>query len=166
MNTFWLKIAGFSVVAVGLVILISVFSSSEPEPKPEPKTVYDVWKQDDKRLRAKPEPKQPSKTEQAPVTKRAPDVKKVVEPAKQQFKELSEEDKVRAEQLFEMALTQRKMGRLPGMGYKKMVDYCRQIIEEYPDSIFAFKARRMLADIPERFRKQYKITDKEINPEN
>ena len=166
MNTFWLKMAGFTVVVLGLIILVKVFSTSETEPKPEPKTVYDVWKQDDKRLRAEPEPKQPSKTEQAPVTKRAPDVKKVVEPAKQQFKELSEEDKMRAEQLFEMALTHRKMGRLPAMGYKKMVDYCRQIIEMYPDSIYAFKARRMLADIPERFRKQYKITDKEINPEN
>jgi len=166
MNTFWLKIAGLAVVVLGLIVLVKSLSPSESKPKPEPKTVYDVWEQDDKRLRAEPESKQPSKTEQAPVTKQAPDVKKVVESAKQQFKELSEEDKVRAEQLFEMALTHRKMGRLPAMGYKKMVDYCHQIIEMYPDSIYAFKARRMLADIPERFREQYKITNEEINPEN
>jgi len=92
MNTFWLKIAGLAVVVVGLIVLVKSLSPSESKPKPEPKTVYDVWKQDDKRLRAKPEPKQPSKTEQAPVTKLAPDVKKVVESAKQQFKELSEDD--------------------------------------------------------------------------
>lgn len=156
-KTFWLKMAGLAVVVVvGLIILVGVFSTSEPEPEPEPeakpKTFWGQVEQDDKELRAEPEVKQPLRNEQ------------VVEESKPraQFKELSLEDKVQAGKLFEMALAQRKIGRLPGMSYKLMVDYCRQIIKEFPDSEYAFKARRMLADIPERYRKQYNITDEEM----
>jgi len=52
------------------------------------------------------------------------------------------------------------------MSYKLMVDYCRQIIEKWPGSVYAFKARRMLGEIPQRYRKQYNITEEEINPAN
>jgi len=44
-----------------------------------------------------------------------------------------------------------------------MVDPCRQIIQKFPGSEFDYKARRMLADIPERYRERYKITDDEID---
>ncbi|GAH73201.1 unnamed protein product [marine sediment metagenome] len=60
-------------------------------------------------------------------------------------------------------LSQRKMGRLPVLGYKKMVDACREIIERWPNSEYAFKAKRMLADIPARYRRQYGITEEEID---
>ena len=148
MNTFWLKVAGFAVVVVGLIILVNKFYTPKDEPKTESKSFYDVIKQDDKRLRAEPE------TEQV-AEKPKP---------KPQFEELALEDKARAEQLFEWALTQRKMGRLPSLGYKKMVDACREIIRKYPDSVYAYKARRMLGDIPQRYRKRYNITEQEINP--
>lgn len=162
MNTFWLKVAGFAVVVVGLLILVSVFSSSESEPKPEPKTIYDQWEEDEKRLRAEPVAEQPKKTEQIPVTSRRPRVEEPAEPVKRQFKKLSEIDDIEAERLFNVAIQSRKMGRLPGPGYKLMVDTCRQIIEKHPDSIWAFKAKRMLADIPERYRERYHIADEEI----
>ena len=45
---------------------------------------------------------------------------------------------------------------------KLNVDYCREIIEKYPDSSYAPRARRMLRDIPRRYRKLYKITDEEM----
>ena len=148
MNTFWLKIAVFAVVIMGAIVLVNKISRSKTELAPRPKTFSDVIREDDKRLRAEPEA--------------------VVKPAKRQFKELSEIEKVDAERLFEVALQHRKMGRLPvagGAGYRTMVDCCRQIIKKYPDSVYAFKARRMLADIPQRFRARYKITDEEINLE-
>ena len=157
MNTFWLKIAVFAVVIVGVFVLVSKFSRSKTEPAPRQKTFSDVIREDDKRLRGEPETVEPPETLET---------EEVVKPAKRQFKELSEADKVQAERLFEMALAQRKMGRLPGVSYKLMVDYCRQIIEKYPDSSYAFKAKRMLGDIPERYRRQYKITDEEINLKN
>jgi len=61
MNTFWLKIMGLAVLAVGIIILISVFTSGtdsqppEPQPKEPQKTVYDQWEEDDKRLNAEPQ---------------------------------------------------------------------------------------------------------------
>ncbi len=153
MSTFWLKVAVFAAVVVGLIVVVSKFTGLKEAGKPEPKTVYDVWEQDEERLRAEPQVRQSTKRRRTPKT---------IEPNNTQFKELSLEDKVRAEQLFEMALFERKKGRLPGMGFKQMVDYCRQIIQMYPDSVYAFKARRMLADIPLRYRKQYNITEEEL----
>ncbi len=153
MNMFWLKIAGLVIAVAGLIVVVGKFTGPKQAGKPEQKTVQDMWEQDEKRLRAEPKVQQPTTREQRPKT---------IEPDSPQFKELDIEDKVRAEKLFEMALFERKKGRLPGMGFKQMVDYCRQIIQEYPDSIYAFKARRMLADIPRRYRKQYNITEEEL----
>ena len=154
MNTFWLKAAGGVVIVVGLIMLVNVFKSSSSKQKPktteaEPNTFYDTIAQDDKRLRAEP------KTSER------------YEPNVADFKELSEEEKVDAEKLFEMAMFHKKQGRLPGIagGNKLMVDYCRQIIQKYPDSEYAWKSRRMLGDIPTRFRQQYNITEEEINPQ-
>jgi len=151
MNTFWLKAAAGVAIVVGLIMLVNVFKSSSSKqklPEPKPKTIYDQFAEDDKRLRAEPKT---SERQESNIT---------------EFKELSEEEKVDAEKLFEMALFHRKQARLPGMAsYKQMVDYCRQIIQKYPDSEYAFKARRMLGDIPDRFRQRYNITDEEINPQ-
>jgi hypothetical protein len=159
MNTFWLKIAGLAIVVIGLIILVNVFSTSKSEPKPEPKTVYDVWEEDDRRLRAEPEYVEPPKTEQAP----SPPAKQAAELPKPKFKELSEIEEVQAQRLFEYALQQRKIGRLPVTGFKPMVDACREIIQKFPGSEFDYKARRMLGDIPERYRERYKITEEEID---
>jgi hypothetical protein len=164
MNTFWLKVAAVAVVVLGLIILVNVFFS-KPEPKPKQKTVYDVWERDEERLRAEPRAQAvetaPAKKRLEPEPPRA--VKQVEGEPKPQFKELSLEEKVEAEKLFEMALFHRKSGRLPVLGYKKMVDYCREIIERWPDSEYAFKAKRMLRDIPEQYRKTYGITEEEID---
>ena len=166
MNTFWLKAAGGVVVVVGLIMLVNVFKSSSSKQKPktteaEPNTFYDTIAQDDKRLRAEPGANQTRRSV-------APKTSERYEPNAADFKELSDEERVDAEKLFEMAMFQRKEGRLPGMssGYKLMVDYCRQIIQKYPDTEYGFKARRMLGDMPARFRQQYNVTDEEINPQN
>ena len=147
MNSSWLKIAVLIVVAAVIVILVRIFlpSQTQTQPQTEPKSFYEVIEEDDRRLRAEPTLQQP---------------------ASPQFKELSETEKIEAERLFEMALAQRKMGRLPGVGYKQMVDYCRQIIEKFPGSVYAYKARITLHDIPQRYRKQYNITDEEIKIDN
>jgi len=162
MNTFWLKAAGGVVIVVGLIMLVNVFksfSSKQKPPEPKPKTIYDQFAEDDKRLRAEPDANQARRSV-------APKTSERYEPNVADFKELSDEEQVDAEKLFEMALFHRKQARLPGMAtYKLMVDYCRQIIQKYPDSEYAFKARRMLGDIPARFRQQYKITEEEINPQ-
>jgi type IV secretory pathway VirB10-like protein len=161
MNTFWLKLAGIAVVIVGVIILISVLSPSESKPQSEPakpKTVQGMWQQDEKRLRAEPNVPPPVEANQQPAEQQ-----KQVEP---QFTELLPEQQAEAERLFEWAIAQRKMGRLPGMGgtsFSQMVDACRQIIQKFPGSEFDYKARRMLAEVPSRFRKNLEITDEELD---
>ena len=161
MNTFWLKAAGGVVIVVILFIVVNRFKSSSSQQKPpEPKTIYDQFAEDDKRLRAEPGANQARRSV-------APKTSERYEPNAADFKPLSEEEKLDAEKLFEMAMFQKKEARLPGIGggNKLMVDYCRQIIQKYPDSEYAWKARRMLGTLPARFKQQYNVTDEEINPQ-
>jgi len=156
MNTFWLKIAALVVVVIGLIILVNVFWTSESEPRPQPKTFYDVAEEDDSRLRAEPKFEDIKQANQPPAPEPGP------QPVPK-FKQLSEIDYIEAERLFEFAIQQRKIGRLPVTGFKPMVDACREIIQRFPGSEFDYKARRMLADIPQRYRERYKITAEEID---
>lgn len=138
---------------MGLVVLVKSFSSSDEAGQAEkPKTFYDMAREDDKQFRPEPERRQPrirTPRSEAPV---------------QQTRKLTEEQRVQAMKLLEMALFERKKARLPGMttaSYKRMVDYCRQIIKEYPGSAEAEKARKMLAEVPLHRRERYNITDAE-----
>ena len=139
----WLKLVFSAVLIIVVIIAINFFRSSEPKPPQETKskTFQQQITEDDRKLRAEPQAQ---------------------ETAERQFRELSEIEKVGAEKLFEFAITQRKIARLPGMGYKAMVDTCRQIINKYPDSVYAFKAKRMLSEVPDELRARYKITNEEI----
>ncbi len=167
MNTFWLKIAGLAVLVMGVIILITVFTSgTDSEPKEPQKTVYDQWEEDEKKLSAEPQYKEPPATTPSvqPGTKAVQRTTPVA-PTKPEFKKLSEIEEIQAQRLFEAAMTERKMGRLPGirLGYKNMVEHCREIIRRWPDSEYAFNAKRLLADIPERYHKMYNITKEEID---
>jgi len=168
MNTFWLKLAGVAILVIAVIIIGSRFLSSDTakqaaETTKKQKTYYDVVREDDRRLRAEPniaasKPQNgiqngSGKTENA-------------EKQKPKFEELTREQEVQAQKLFEWALTQRKMGRLPGMTYKQMVDTCRKIINQFPESEYAYKAKKMLSDIPESYRRTYNITEDEIIVEN
>jgi len=108
------------------------------EQETKPKSMYDSWEEEEKRLRAKP----------------ATELK---------FKKLSMEDEIQARQLWEWVVSQRKMARLPVVGYGQMVKTCRNIIRRWPESEYAFKAKRALADLPERYRKTYNITKEETD---
>lgn len=163
MNTFWLKIAGVVVLVVVVIVAIATFSG-KGEPKKPLKTVYDQWDEDQKKLTAEPQVKEPP-TQQQPAQQ--PPRQRVVKPAEPvtepEFKELSLEEEVEADRLWQWALDQRKMGRLPGMSYKKMVDACREIIKNWPESKYAFYAKRALADLPDKDKKIHKITEEETN---
>ncbi len=177
MNAFWLKMAGLALLAVGVIVLVTVLTGPKTETKPEPteKTIYDQWQQDEERLSAAPQYRQPTAPQQRPQTstsshivqpgnlRQSPQPGPPTEPPKPQFKKLSPEDEIQAQRLWEWVKNQRKMGRLPVLGYKQMVDTCREIIRKWPQSQYAFYAKRALADLPPRYRKMYNVTDEEID---
>jgi len=47
--------------------------------------------------------------------------------------------------------------------YGLMQKACRQIEERWPDSSYAFQAKRMLEEISERYAANYKITPQELD---
>lgn len=180
MNTFWLKIMGLAVLAVVVIILISVFTSGtdsespEPEPKVPQKTFYDQAEEDKQRFLSEPQAldsqSQTTATEQAPpidnqtaaqAVPPAIEPPKPVQPVLVYFKELGEIDQIEAERLLNVAVPGRSIGRLPMTGFKLMVDSCRTIISKWPESRFAYTAKQMLADLPERYQMRYKVTEEE-----
>jgi hypothetical protein len=180
MNTFWLKVAAAAVLIVGVIILINAFSPSgskpAPEEQPKPKTFYDVAERDREkflsrpkaadRTKQEPETSMPRPGEEAKTqesTSAAQRVRKTPETVTMYFTELSEIEQIEAERLLNIAVPGRSMGRLPATGYNLMVESCRQIIRRWPDSWYAYRAKEMLADMPERFRGRYNITEQELD---
>lgn len=166
MNTFWLKIAALAVAVVIGIVVIGSLTGGDSQPKEPERTIYDQWEEDDERLTAEPEFKEPPAPVQ-PVEQpqqAAPTQQPVAaEPPKPQFKELSVEEDFEAQKLWIWVENQRKMGRLPVMGYGQMVKTCRDIIQRWPESKYAFFAKRALADLPERYQKMHNITKEEID---
>jgi hypothetical protein len=105
---------------------------------------------------------QPAPTQQVPSPSQVAPAQPAEQP-KPQFKELEMEDDIEAQKLWIWVENQRKMGRLPVMGYGQMVKSCRDIIQRWPESKYAFFAKRALADLPERYREMYNITKEEID---
>jgi hypothetical protein len=171
MNTFWLKIAGAVVAVVVVIVAVKSFTSYESKPKSEPNTIYKMWDKDDIRLTADPVPKQspnePNVTADANTTiatvNKGSENTVTTKPPKLEFRELTQIEKIEAERLLSVAITHRKMGRLQGIGLNTMVQTCRQIIEKFPGTKYEFDAKRMLGDIPERFRGRFNITKEEID---
>jgi len=171
MNTFWLKIAALAVVVlIGAVLLINFLSSGIEEATDFERTEKLAQAQEAKLQTELAEAER--KAEQAKA-KRAPplsgagraDVSRPSRRAEptQQLDEIEElEQDVQAQRLYQMAETEFKIARKPFMTYKRCVDYCRQIIQKWPDSAEAAKARVLLRKIPERHRKRYNITDEEM----
>ena len=74
-----------------------------------------------------------------------------------------------AENWYQMALFHKKSGQLPMLAVrrpvesqKKMVDYCRMILEHYRQSPQAEKTRQLLREMPEEYRRKYNVTDEEM----
>ncbi len=172
MNTFWLKIAMVVFLVLGVIVLITVLTSGTPEPEKPEKTFYDQAEEDKEKFLAEPEALDtqersavaaPSKTEGVEPVQPISKPVKPPQPTILYFKPLSEIETIEAERLLSVAVPGRSIARLPMTGSKLMVDNCRQIIQRWPDSWFAFRAKQLLADLPERDRKRYSITKEEMD---
>lgn len=193
MNTVWLKIAAIAVVLVVALVVGSRFMSDKsdstpPPPKEEPKTVYDMAERDKQFLE---EPKaaeeaaevqspapQSEPAESAPVAQQ-PAQQPSAEPTQQTsgivlpsqitqattmyFKPMSEIDDIEAQRIMPVATAGRSIGRLPVTHFNLMVQGCRQILDKWPDSWYAFRAKQMLEEMPERFWRNYKVTEAELD---
>jgi hypothetical protein len=165
MDTFWLKLAVGLIVIAGVFIGYTLLKSAEQEqPKEPPKTIYDMAKQDRKELLAEPNASDFEKsqsTQNPPQTESEP--QKPAAPVTLYFKELSEIESIDAENILATIPSFRSIGRAPIMGYKVMVDSCRLLSQRYPGTIYDYKARRALAQVPQRYWDRYKITDEEVS---
>lgn len=154
------KIISLVVLAAAIIFVVKYFKSNQAAAPKEPdKGISEVMAEDDKRLR-------PTEEELGgPVETTDPGISERTRDQDSKYRVLAAEERVAAERTFEMALAQRKIARMPGMTYKLMVDYCRDMIQKYPGTIFEEKARQMLSEIPVDKRALYNITEQEINPQ-
>jgi hypothetical protein len=174
MSTFWLKVAGILVVVVAIgAFVMWVRSSIEKAQHPEV-TFSETVEKDRKALLAEPSAKDltnQSAQSQAPavpepnksIQPTEPQLPKEAEPITLYFTQLDETERIEAEQRLAMLPTGRSIGRLPMTGYNLMVETCRQIMGRWPGSIYDYKARRALNQMPERFRERYRITNSELD---
>jgi len=159
MNTFWLKVAGLAVgVVVVIVIVNAIMPSGDSSPKPPDKSFYDVAEEDRDKYLDEPTPVDPT-PEQPSEINDATSPKEVT----LYFSKLSEIEEIEAERLLNVAVPGYSIGRLPVTGYKLAVDTCRQIIQRWPDSWYAYRAKQMLTDMPQRYRPRYSITEEELD---
>jgi hypothetical protein len=184
MNTFWLKIAGIAVAIVIIFVLITMLTSNNPsepnKPEQHQRTFDEQVQIDKKKFSELPQPvNTPVQNQTAvntPVQNQTvvntpaiqpaqpiPETPKPAEPVVLYFKPLGEIDEIEAERLLNVAVPDRSIGRLPMTGFKLMVDTCRQIIQRWPDSRYAYNAKKLLADMPERFKQRYNVTPEEVD---
>lgn len=81
----------------------------------------------------------------------------------QEFAQLPEHQRLEAER--QVAYIRDFFMRAPrtgGMTYKRGVDMCREVIDNYPGTEYAHQARQLLRQVPERHRRRYHITDEEL----
>jgi hypothetical protein len=173
MDTFWLKIVGFALLVVGVIVLIGFLTSGSKEPE---KTFYDQVEEDRQEFLAEPQPLEEKEKTQVPEQNQVVESKEVTEPAEPvqkqvvqpkpavlYFKPLSEIEQIEAEKLLNVAVPGRSIGRLPMTGFNLMVPNCRQIIKRWPESQYAYQAKRLLADLPARYQTRYNVTKEEID---
>jgi len=181
-DSIWVKIAGAAVVVVLVIIVLGRFtgSTSEPSPAEKDKTFYDMADRD-KQFGQAPKPAEPVP---APVQQPAGEVQvqtpgqepqptasvagvvlpsSITRPTTLHFIPLDETEDVAAQQLLPWAVAGRSIGRLPMMQYGPMVKACRDILQRWPDSWYAFRAKQMLEEISERHGAQYNIMPQELD---
>lgn len=162
MNTFWLKIAALVIIIIIGVVLLANFLSSRIEEATDSERVEKLVEAQEAGFQAELAEAE-LKAKQAKAKR--PDVKQpAAQPQPDEIEELQQN--LQAQKLYQWAETEFRIARKPLMSYKRCVDFCREIIQKWPDSAEAAKARVLLRKIPERHRQRYNITDEEMGISN
>jgi hypothetical protein len=191
MDSIWMKIALGAVAVVVGVVVVGHFMSGEPAPTPQetveedkPKTFEDMAERD-KQFGEQPKAVEPEPAPDPPAAQPAePAPREPAQPVAQRpvrqpsgvvlpssitgpttlyFKPLGEIEDIEAQRIMPVTTAARSIGRLPVTHFKLMVDGCRQILRRWPDSWYAFRAKQMLEEMPERFWRNYKVTEEELD---
>lgn len=162
MNTIWLKIVGFVVIIIVVIIGVSMILPANDKKPPEPeKTFQKMVEKDRKIITAQPDVADLAPEKAGDSTEKT--TEEPAEPVTFYFTELDMVDKIQAEQIFSAVPNFKSIGRLPALGYRTMTDSCYRLIKNYPGSIFDYKARRALAQVPKQYWSRYKITDELVD---
>jgi len=150
MSKLWQKIAIFVLV---IAVSISLYRVAYHTPAVEPGTAEQV---DDNNLNL-----QQRLTKQLEArTKRAEELR---EKGVDDFSATIEDRKhLGAERLYNRALFESRIAMDRTGDYKKMVDYCRRLLSEYPDSPQAVEAKKLLGLMPAEDKEKYNITEEEM----
>jgi hypothetical protein len=175
MNTFWLKIAVLAIALVVGIVVIGFLTGGDSEPKQQDPTFYDRAEEDKQRFLTEPQQLDVQQTE--PVAESAPPAEETpavapVRPPPGPIEQprpkiahcvpLSETDRIEADRLLNVAVPGYSLGSLQ-VGYKLMIDNCRQILSKWPDSTYAYRAKVMLIEMPQRHRQRYNVTADELD---
>lgn len=143
-NKLWLKITGFAVLTLVTIIVVCAFWPAETAPMVESRDIKQMQKEDKSDLMAQQVVQQPKE-------------KQAIEPAESKQPETIEqaESNSNAEKLYQIALFYKEPGDSPDMSYKIVLDCCGLILDQYPNTPQAEKARELLQEVPEDYRKRY-----------
>ena len=168
MNTLWLKIAVLAVVVLVGIILVSNFFSSEIDKATDLEAATERAEAAETKLQDQLEEAQTQVEQKKEQQDSRPTPPKISSLPTRPPQTVPDDDdivaSVEAERLYNMALTQYKIGRKL-LTFKKMVDTCRELFKRYPNSPEAAKARVLMRNMPERYRELYNVTDEELGLE-
>ncbi len=158
MKTSHMKTWFFVIILVALTIALSNCKKKEPPPAdaPAPQQQAEIKERD----RARAERTRARQIKMRQETKRRAAAEKEVSPKPEAM--LDEIQDIQAERIYQMARTESKIARKPMMSYMRMVNYCRQLLKEFPNTPQAEKARQLLRNMPEREQQRYNVTAEEM----
>lgn len=171
MSKSWLKITMFAVLIPLIMITLNGCKKKTPLAEPTASKQMQAEVNNVAQSQARqPEKEQPAEAAKQPEPNQAAKttvvLPKAAQPAVAQSKPIEKQDEEElnphAEDLYQMAVVESKIARKPMMSYQRMVNYCRQILELYPNTSYAPKARELLRQVPEDKRSRYHITNEEM----
>ncbi len=145
------------VLVLLFVVLLSPGCKKQPAENEQPEVIDTVdVNQPPEVVETQPQPAetQPVETQPAPA---APTTKTIY------AKQLDEIDQMDAEEMMANLPAGKKIGALPMTSYSLMVVTCRQILQRWPDSLYAYKAKLALAGLSEQDKRTFKITNEETD---
>lgn len=159
MDTFWLKVAGLLVLIVAVIVgVLMILPANDGKPAQPDKTFQQMVEKDKTTINAEPNAADLTPTlKQAEAPAIQPKEAPAPKPVIFYFTKLDEVGRLDAEEIFATIPSFKSIGRLPMLGYHTMMQSCLQLMQRYPGSIYDYKARRALAQIPKQYWSRYRI---------